>query len=231
MIKVMVSSTVKDLAAERDAIDKCLGKISFVELVGVDPFNEAAIAMSSHTATLQLARECQLYVLILGGRYGWEPPGTGCSATELEYDEAIRQDPTKVLIFKKRADRVEAKQKEFIRKVSDYFGGFWVTDFEYTHDLQTKVTESFMRWLDSRASLHTQLSYPEHFIRLALQRRTADFEAFEYSVGPTGIDISCRVFKHKCSIHFDRDRVYNHFWQCVSELEMKFNEWRTQKPV
>jgi Domain of unknown function (DUF4062) len=99
MIRVMVSSTVKDLAAEQDAIDKCLGKISFVELVGVDPFNEAAIALSSHATTLKLARDCHLYVLVLGGRYGWEPPGAGGSATELEYDEAIRQDPTKVLVF------------------------------------------------------------------------------------------------------------------------------------
>jgi hypothetical protein len=230
MIRVMISSTVKDLEAERDAIKQGIGKISFLDLVGADPYNETALAMSSYTATLQLARECHLYILILGGRYGWEPAGTGRSATELEYDEAIRQDPTKVLVFRKKIDTVEPKQEAFINKVRDYFAGYWVTDFEYTHTLQEKVNESFLRWLAGRASLNTHLTYAEHFIRLALQRKTTDFESFEYSVGPEGVEIKSKVFKQKCSIRFSRDQVFNHFWQAVSELEKKFEEWRTKKP-
>jgi hypothetical protein len=70
--------------------------------------------------------------------------------------------------------------------VRDYFAGYWVTDFEYTHTLQEKVKESFLRWLAGRASLNTHLTYAEHFIRLALQRKTPDFESFEYSVSPPG---------------------------------------------
>ncbi len=96
-IKVMLSSTVKDLSAERDAVMASLGKLDFVQLIGAEPFNEAAVPQSPFMATRQMAEDCNLYMLILGGRYGWQPPSQQRSATEIEFDSAFRQDPTKVV--------------------------------------------------------------------------------------------------------------------------------------
>ncbi len=228
MIKVMISSTVRDLEAERDAVKQSLGKIDFVELIGADPYNETAMAQSSRLATIKMAKDCHLYILILGCKYGWEPEGLDRSATELEYEAAIRQDPTKVLVFRKECARVEEKQKAFIKKVRDYISGYWVTDFKHSHTLPEKARASLFQWLAERASLNTELTYAEHLIRIALQRKTADFEAFGYSVQPEEIVFTCKVFNQECSVRFSRDQVYNHFWSSVSELEKTFERWRTQ---
>jgi hypothetical protein len=52
-IKVLVSSTVHDLPGERDTIKQGLGKIEFVELIGADPYNVAAVAESSRLHNIE----------------------------------------------------------------------------------------------------------------------------------------------------------------------------------
>ena len=118
-IKIMISSTVSDLKGERDAIKSVFNNIEFVELVGVDPVNTTSFAGSSRTLTTQMASNCDLYILILGKESGSMLP-SGKSATEIEFDAAFRNDPTKILVFKKdfhEIGSINSLQQKFINKV------------------------------------------------------------------------------------------------------------------
>ncbi len=70
-------------------------------MVGSTPYDTASVAESSGNTTVKLARECDLYILILGNKYGMET-AENKSATEVEYDAAIKDDPTKVMVFLKK---------------------------------------------------------------------------------------------------------------------------------
>lgn len=48
-IKVMVSSTVKDLIGERQCIEDTLSKLEFVEIVGAAPYAMTSVSLSSRS--------------------------------------------------------------------------------------------------------------------------------------------------------------------------------------
>ena len=81
-MKVYLSSTLNDLGPERQAVKEALG-------------GECTV-VESYTADERRVREscladvegCDLYIGIIGLRYGFIPPGEKCSITELEYDKA-----------------------------------------------------------------------------------------------------------------------------------------------
>jgi len=225
LIKVMVSSTIRDLYGERDAVKRALSSINLVNFIGADPFNDESIASSSHFATLDMAKQCDLYILILGNRFGMELTN-GKSATEIEFDSAFRDDPTKILVFKKDSnDEIEDKQKLFIDRVSDYYHGYWRTTFEYTHQLQELVINSFNSWLKNRASIGTELNYMDHFIRIAKQKLPEPTAQVYYKVTPHYVELEYVFFGKKNSIQFDREHLYSDFWGCLHKLEDQFFIW------
>ena len=97
-------------------------------------------------------RDCDVYVGILGSRYGWITP-SGLSATEEELEEAV-ETGKKRLIFVEEVSMREEKQEEFIRRAGDYkLGRFW-NKFRTAEDLkkdQQALKEIF-------ASLNKELS-------------------------------------------------------------------------
>ena len=222
-IKVMVSSTVEDLRGERDAIIKQLEKHDFFELVGADPFINASASSSSALKTRAIARECDLYLLILGERFGFELDD-GRSATEVEYDVAYKQDPTKILVFMKSGN-AEPRQQSFIDRVSDYYSGYWRVEFQYPHQLQDFVNESVSVWLKDRVSLGKSYSYCEHFIRLALHLKpTPDTRAY-YSVREDYIELEYCAMGQSHSWHADRRAVYSDFWGSLRLLQQDLDGW------
>ena len=224
-IKVMISSTVKDLSAERDAILTTFGNNPLFELMGATPFIGSSAASSSALKTVELAKECDLYVLVLGSKYGYELDD-GRSATEVEFDTAIHQDPTKVLVFLKKSDKkVEAKQKKFIERVSEYYSGYWRIEFEYSHQLQEYVNESVLSWLKDRASINKKVSYCEHFIREALQLKpTTDTEMY-YSVREDYVEIEYCAMKESHNIHYSKTEIYSDFWGCLHNVQKDIDRW------
>ena len=79
-LRIFISSTMKDLQPERDAVEKAISTFRFetvrAETIGAQP-------LSSREACLEMARECDIYIGIYGGRYGWIPPGDEFSVTEM----------------------------------------------------------------------------------------------------------------------------------------------------
>lgn len=224
-IKVMISSTITDLVGDRDAIKKGFENISLVELIGADPINEAALAGNARIVTTSMARNCDLYILILGNRFGFDV-GNGKSATEIEFDAALRDDPTKILVFRKEStEEPEERQKKFIEKVCSYYNGYWRTSYLHTHDLQTYVKTSFAKWIKERASIGTGLTYLDHFVRLAKQISPEPNAKINYKVTDNDVELEYVFFNRSHEIHFSKRELYINFWGCFNELSNQFDRW------
>ncbi|TLS53935.1 DUF4062 domain-containing protein [Paenibacillus antri] len=224
-IKIMISSTVDDLKAERETAELAFTSNAFVELIGADRFNTASVAGNSRLETTRMARECDLYILILGSRYGHEL-SNGKSATEIEFDAAIKADPTKVLIFKKETtDPAELKQQDFINRVSNYTSGYWRTSFSHTAQLMALIQNSFQQWLKNRANLGTSADFVDHFIRLAKQRIPEPSAQMYYKTEKDNVDLSFEMFSHTYYINFSKKQIYDDFWGCLNHLEDQFGLW------
>jgi hypothetical protein len=111
----------------RDAIAKTGGKP-----IGFEDFH--ALDKSSRNACLDGVRDCDIYVGILGVRYGWITP-SGLSATEEEFNEAVHLGKRR-LIFIEEADRPEEKQEGFVKRVGDYKSGRFWKKFKTPEDLK-----------------------------------------------------------------------------------------------
>lgn len=224
-ITIMLSSTILDMRAERDAIVKLFDKdkYPFIELIGANPIQKSH-ASNPYITTLDFAESCDFYILLLGERYGYEIR-PGISATEAEFDRAVQSNPTKLLIFRNTLVNPEDKQKDFIKKVGDYYKGFWMSDYQYSHDLQEIVEESFLALLKNRASLGKRLSYVDHFIRLAIQRLPTQDSTVYYSTTKDDVQLTYEFHSKTHIIEFSRPKINKDFWGCISELEHQFSIW------
>jgi O-acetyl-ADP-ribose deacetylase (regulator of RNase III) len=82
---VFVSSTTTDLKLHRKAVRETIESLR-LNFVGMEDFTPTELAPAS--LIRQKVIESELYLGILGMRYGYVDPGTGLSMTELEYNQA-----------------------------------------------------------------------------------------------------------------------------------------------
>lgn len=223
-IKVMISSKVVGLEAERDAIEKMFDNHPMIELIGATPFASTSHASSSAVKTVQMARECDLYILILGPEFGMKLD-SGKSATEVEFDAAFHQDPTKILVFLKEEKIKDKRQKDFIDRVCNYYGGYWRTTFKYSHILEELVNNSVLSWLKDRATLGSRVSYCEHFIRQALQMKPTPETQVYYRVTENDVEVEYHAMKSSHIIQYSRDQLFSDFWKCIYELQSGIDRW------
>lgn len=226
-LKIMISSVVRNLEAERDALLNLFRneKYSFVELIGANPFDSASTAASSGNATVSFARDCDLYILILGKDYGMETM-EGKSATEVEYDAAIKSDPTKVLVFlKNTGEAIDTKQQSFIGRVSDYYNGYFRTSFQYSHQLQAKVEESFWKWFISRAQVGKKLTNVDHFIRTIKEDiLTPDIRLY-YQTTERFVEITTCYNGRQLTQHIQSADLQMNFWTNVNRVRREVNKF------
>lgn len=224
-INIMISSVINGLEAERHAIKECLNDIQFVKLIGASPYNNTARSASSAYATIEMARTCDLYILILSEKYGTEI--LGCqSATEAEFNAAFKDDPTKIMVFRKEStDTIEEKQKKFIDRVSNYYSGYFRPSFKYPDQLKDMILDSFTEWLVNKAQLGRKLNHKDHFVIVAKQILPLDGIKVYYKVTEEFVEIEYPIAGTTKAIHFDNISLANDFWGCVNELQLQCNEW------
>jgi len=228
-IKVMISSTIKDLYPDRDAIVKVFEKyFFFVELLGIEPIGHSSIPRSPYIKTIEWAERSDFFILLLGNRYGYEIK-PDLSATEAEFNAAYKNDPTKIIIFKRADIEPDNKQKKFIERVSDYYKGFFITKYNYTHELQEKVKFSFLNQLKERMSIGFNLTYFDHFVRLAIQRKPSPDVQIYYAITDKDIILTYKYPNNERSIHFNKGILYRDFWGCIAKLEDYFYKWRNDE--
>lgn len=131
-MKICISSTFIDLIEYRNiALEVC------------DIFKTRQLAMelmfskveSPLEASLELVRDCDIYVCILGERYGTIPDGYDQSITNLEYEEAIKLSKP-IYIFIVDGSKKEEKLQKFINIIAQKHIYTMVKDI---HDFRCKL--------------------------------------------------------------------------------------------
>ena len=97
-VRVFLSSTQTDLQPERDGAEAVIARLGH-ECLRAETHD--APGSSPEEVCRRLARDCDIYVGVFGGRYGDRVSALGCSATEMEYREARTSNPKKVFVYVK----------------------------------------------------------------------------------------------------------------------------------
>ena len=133
--KIFISSTIVDLPNERKAALKAVEKAGGFPVMS--EFTIEAQSTDSLTACLEKVKESDLYVLILGGRYGWQPDSKE-SITELEYQTALACK-VPILVFNTSYPK-EQLQKDFEKKVEASYFRKTVNDaFELQEEMEKSL--------------------------------------------------------------------------------------------
>ena len=136
--------------------------------------------------------------------------------------------PQKYWFSKKKRDTPDEKQQTFIDKVGDYYKGYWITKYEYTHDLQTIVVDSFLSLLKDRAAIGSKLTFFDHFVRIAKQRSPSPEIKKEYAVREDTIEFIYHFPDRDRVIHFNKQSIISDFWGSVAEIEHQFYKWKNE---
>src|SRR2546425_639932 len=113
---IFISSTIEDLKAERKAAYDAVYKIKCIPRMSEYTFE--AVSKGSITTCIDEVKSSDFYILILGGRYGWELPN-GISITEFEFDTSYKERKP-IFVFNTSYEK-ELKQSVFERKVGSLF--------------------------------------------------------------------------------------------------------------
>lgn len=109
-MRVYLSSTLNDLEEERDAVRQALNGLATV----VDSYL-ARDESVTHAVFDDLAG-CDLYIGILGLRYGFVPPGRATSITQLEYEHARAQGLPRFVFLKNERSIVATNTDAYTRE-------------------------------------------------------------------------------------------------------------------
>ena len=112
-LQVFVSSTYTDLIEDRQSAVGAILKSGHIP-AGMELFTSGN--QSQMTTIRKWIDESDVYMLILGGRYGSLEPTSGVSYTELEYDYAVQQEKALFAIVINE-ETLENRVKEFGTKV------------------------------------------------------------------------------------------------------------------
>lgn len=144
---VMISSTVEDLTQERDAADRAILGLHLTrfraETFGSRPH-------SPRTICAGMAEQCDIFILIVGERYGSIIEPERISVVEFEYGIARKQNPEKILVYVKEVVTREPLLEKFRKDVQDFTGGYFTSSFTSPEDLFEIIQRDIALWLTSR---------------------------------------------------------------------------------
>ncbi len=149
---VYISSTFNDLKDFRQGIFECTRQLGdYYRTLGMEDYTAEDIHFVERCQNDVAA--CDVYILLLGNRYGYLPKGFDKSITELEYETAL-------------ACQQQGKQMEIlVFKVGDFCKTYNYqeqseTYIEYNQDFLDRVSErSSPKPFDSKAELQLQVSH------------------------------------------------------------------------
>jgi len=125
-LRIFISSTTQDLQAERDAVEQAIASL---RLEPVRSEKVGSQSISPREACLIMAQQCDVYLGILGRRYGYVLR-EGISATEFEFNTA-REAGRPILLYRKKVleDELECRQKACIERIGGFDTGYYIRDF------------------------------------------------------------------------------------------------------
>lgn len=136
-MKVFISSVTYQLSEERQALKRLLQVVPPYEPLLFEDFTARNLA--PRDACLAGVDECDVYVLLLGPRYGQPLPDSGLAPTEEEFTRARRSNKP-ILVFVKDSDETdEPSQRAFKDRVEGYVDGRFRDSFDGPVSLNEKV--------------------------------------------------------------------------------------------
>src|SRR4051812_41431520 len=87
MVRVFLSSTVKELSNQREAIARAIERLDEVRCIRMEDFGARNQDVESFCR--EKIAECDILVGLIGHLHGSSPPGDARSYTEIEYDTAV----------------------------------------------------------------------------------------------------------------------------------------------
>ena len=100
--KCFISSTVLDLKDLRDILERELSKHGFDMLLSEKGTIPADSSKHSYQICIDAAKDCDVLIAIIDGRYGGDVPETGKSITQVEVEAALDAG-RQVLVFVRKA--------------------------------------------------------------------------------------------------------------------------------
>ena len=143
MKKAFISSVMQGFTDERQAAESAVKSLGLLPIMA-EQFG--AQPLSPRHACLQGVKKSDLFLTILGGRYGDETD-SGKSPCEEEFDEA-RQVGLPIFIFIKDCERDE-KQEAFKDRITSYENGYFVCFIDSVDKLFRQITESLSQYSSS----------------------------------------------------------------------------------
>lgn len=142
MARLYISSTYRDLQAERRAVSDAILRAGH-QPVGME--NQTADERPPLEKCVGDVGTCQAYVGIFAWRYGFSPKGHDSSITELEYREAGRLKlPRLIFLLRESAawptDRVDPDRARIQRLRKELCGAHTVQWFATADELEAEVT-------------------------------------------------------------------------------------------
>lgn len=148
-MRVFISSVRISLEQERDSLKGLILALGH-EPVMFEDFT--AQPVPSRQACLEGVQSCDVYLLLLGERYGYEFPETGLGPTAEEH-VAARTAGIPRLVMRKIGVPPEPKQKELIEEIRSYRDGVFYSEFTDVVDLQAKVAAAIRQTEQAPGSL------------------------------------------------------------------------------
>lgn len=119
---IFVSSVVVGMERTRSLVQKLLQQDLGYEVVLSE--SKGSKSRTPLAQCKKWAGECDIYIGILGDRHGWIVPRLGISVTEMEFNEARKDNPEKILIYVSSGHK-EARQEEFVKRIEDFTEGYF----------------------------------------------------------------------------------------------------------
>ncbi len=213
-IKVAISSTA-DLLPDRDVIVATFKQIPFINIVVA---GSSDFFTNNSFSTREVIEESDLFILLIGGSLG-HPKKGGKAPIELEFDRVYKSDPTKILVVQKDTVESSPEQKKFLKQVSKYYKDDWIVKYASNYELPELITECFALWIKNRASAGHQLTYLDHFVRFAIQRKPISTTETFYSVNEDYIELKYKMFGKIYILHLSNEQIYKDFWGCLAHVD------------
>ena len=155
-MKVFVSSVIQGFEQFRGAARDALIEAGMQPVRAEDPEFFPAQSLSPQTVCLRGINDSDVFVLILGQRYG-DLTESDLSAVEEEYWHA-RLNEKEIKIFVQSIDR-EPEQEEFLTRISRWESGHFRNSFDSPEDLKSKIIQTLFEVPESQGK---QIKSPSH---------------------------------------------------------------------
>lgn len=224
--KIFISSTILDMPSERSAALKAVDKVGGFPVMS--EFTMEAQNKDSVTACLDKVRDSDIYVLILGGKLGWQPEGKE-SITELEYQTALDNN-IPVLAFNTTYPK-EKLQEQFLSKVQTSFFRKTVKDAfelqdEIEKSLKSEIEEKQNQFFNNTEPVYSNLvkiSFPEHVYRAELN---IDKKEIKAQMKEQGLKLKFRpsLFDYAVAALRVKDIRFPHDWVLWGNSVLTFHD-------